>query len=798
MTIMTKKHQTIFNPQSLSVISNSRLGEADGLPTFEGSDIFFLEILGEGGCAQVRKAYNKKRNEFVAIKEIKMEAKTVEENVKLLHDIIVEDDLLKRIEEIRSSASEYNQYFLKYDGVFKDPNKKNGLILEMETGCATLENILEAGKVFSGAELSYVIRKLAEGFAILEENGIANRDVKPQNIILVEDTQSKSEGKYFYKISDFGIGCILPKNTCLIPYSSVTGYSKAYASPEVMRFLENDITEEKYNPFLADVYSLGLIALKMINKLWRKKKLKNGLLLQKEEFQNYEPIFELIKGMLNEDWEKRWNFQDILGFYEKNEADFGNREKIPNDNGDYVHKWQVEVKERPKEKFQADLEILYQEHWNLFESYNERLTRPNEAKFHLDRTMEIVGLMKKNEYNFGVMKKEIQCKVGLGKWYQNMGNLVKAEKEMVESLLFLEKWCNSCENKESETEILKQYESWVIANLAIVYKNMGNLQKAEEFYMKSLTIRQKLFGENHANVANSFNNLGDLYENMGNLQKAEEFYSKSITIRQKLFGENHADVAQSFNNLGVLYEKMGNLQKAEEFYSKSLTIRQKLFGENHPDTLSSLDLLAVFYTKIGNVLKANELKLKKMHIRQTYFNQNNDNLFEKLSFNFGSICNNCNLDLKEYSPQYYCYFCDIYFCPKCGDKIDISKNGSHSLIHPHNMIWIDVKTRTGMLNIEKYKMGSNKIFDDNLKNFQANCDGCGGKMGNSRWVCLSCRPGQYLGGGYIDLCENCMKIIKNKETGPAMEALRETLKYENHDNDSHIYLRILFASQGKY
>ena len=67
---------------------------------------------------------------------------------------------------------------------------------------------------------------------------------------------------------------------------------------------------------------------------------------------------------------------------------------------------------------------------------------------------------------------------------------------------------------------------------------------------------------------------------MGNLPKAEEYYLKSLKIRQNLFGEDHCDVAMSLHNLGCFYDNMGNLPKAEEFYLKSLKIRQTLSGNS--------------------------------------------------------------------------------------------------------------------------------------------------------------------------------------------------------------------------
>ena len=71
---------------------------------------------------------------------------------------------------------------------------------------------------------------------------------------------------------------------------------------------------------------------------------------------------------------------------------------------------------------------------------------------------------------------------------------------------------------------IKNLEGNVWCNLGLLYDNMGNLQKAEEFYLKSFKIYENLFGENHSDVATSYNNLGSLYYNMGNLPKAEQFY----------------------------------------------------------------------------------------------------------------------------------------------------------------------------------------------------------------------------------------------------------------------------------
>ena len=64
----------------------------------------------------------------------------------------------------------------------------------------------------------------------------------------------------------------MDKNVRLVSSHSIKGITKEYAAPEVMKYgEENSEPEAEYNPFLADVYSLGVLALKMINRSWGKR-----------------------------------------------------------------------------------------------------------------------------------------------------------------------------------------------------------------------------------------------------------------------------------------------------------------------------------------------------------------------------------------------------------------------------------------------------------------------------------------------------------------------------------------------
>ena len=218
------------------------------------------------------------------------------------------------------------------------------------------------------------------------------------------------------------------------------------------------------------------------------------------------------------------------------------------------------------EKNYENLKKLFEEHETMFFAYQDNVTRPKEAKFHLERCKDILEKIHKFlGENCSLEKKSylavkiIQNLRNFGDWFEAIGNLKSSEQNFNMAIMKIE-----------------EYRVEIEPHLTNKEKN----KKAEEYYLKSLKIRQSLLGENHCDVATSLNDLGGLYKNMGNLPKAEEYYLKSLKIRQNLFGEDHCDVAMSLHNLGCFYDNMGNLPKAEEFYLKSLKIRQTLSGNS--------------------------------------------------------------------------------------------------------------------------------------------------------------------------------------------------------------------------
>ena len=76
---------------------------------------------------------------------------------------------------------------------------------------------------------------------------------------------------------------------------------------------------------------------------------------------------------------------------------------------------------------------------------------------------------------------------------------------------------------------------------------------------KALSIRKKILGEEHCDVATSYNDLGALYDSIGNYSQVKEFIEKPLINRKKIFAEEFSDVAASYNDLGTVHFSTCNL-----------------------------------------------------------------------------------------------------------------------------------------------------------------------------------------------------------------------------------------------
>ncbi len=113
--------------------------------------------------------------------------------------------------------------------------------------------------------------------------------------------------------------------------------------------------------------------------------------------------------------------------------------------------------------------------------------------------------------------------------------------------------------------------SKTLNNIGIMYRNLGQHQKALDYYVQSLELKEQL-GQKEK-IASTLNNIGVLYQHMADYERAIPALQRSIDIYLEV--DNEAELAGPYNNLGEVYKLMKQYQQAEKYLKLSFEIEKK-------------------------------------------------------------------------------------------------------------------------------------------------------------------------------------------------------------------------------
>lgn len=190
------------------------------------------EIIGVGGMAVVYKAYDNIDDRTVAVKILKEE-------------FLANEEFRRRFKnESKAIAVLSHPNIVKvYDVSYGD--KIQYIVMECVDGITLKEYIQQQG-VINYKEAVFFVTQILRALQHAHDKGIVHRDIKPQNIMLLENGA--------IKVTDFGIARFSRSETRTMTDSTIG--SVHYISPEQAR---GDVTDDK-----ADIYSVGVMLYEML------------------------------------------------------------------------------------------------------------------------------------------------------------------------------------------------------------------------------------------------------------------------------------------------------------------------------------------------------------------------------------------------------------------------------------------------------------------------------------------------------------------------------------------------------
>jgi len=197
-------------------------------------------------------------------------------------------------------------------------------------------------------------------------------------------------------------------------------------------------------------------------------------------------------------------------------------------------------------------------------------------------------------------------------YYQKSANAYKTEKNRQDAYTIAISWLARLYMKDKKfkksliyhKEVIDRYKkstkkdknlqlSRSYGNIAILYQETGQFQKALEFNKKSLKLLLEFYPNNSFEISTNYNNISAIKDATGDYPMALKYLRKSLEINQKLFGEKNPILVSGFNNLAIHYIKIGEYQKGLLYLNNALEAR----GKNREDD----EQLALIYSTMGEL-----------------------------------------------------------------------------------------------------------------------------------------------------------------------------------------------------
>lgn len=227
--------------------------------------------------------------------------------------------------------------------------------------------------------------------------------------------------------------------------------------------------------------------------------------------------------------------------------------------------------------------------------------------------------------------------------------------------------------------LCNEVDAEFLINLAYVYFDVGNYEKAYQFFERALEINTNVSGSDSVLVSSDYYNLAQVSYSMYQFPRALSFSRKSLAIRKKYYSSNDIEIivlikmmagiyvklnrsdraeklyswaAEKFENnpktdilqlsthysdMATFYRERGyseDYEKAERYYQKAESGMKKVYGSKpHPEMAAFYDEKALLYDNMGKYTEALSLLKESLSIKEKTLEEEHPDIVQS----YGSI-----------------------------------------------------------------------------------------------------------------------------------------------------------------
>jgi serine/threonine protein kinase len=555
-------------------------------------------VIGKGGMSVVYKARNVQVGSTVAVKMLK-------------YDLISDNDLFKRFSQEAQAIQRLthpNIIAVHEFGVAH--NGQPYLVMDYLKG-ELLSDIIEKNGRISVKRFLPIFIQVADALGHAHNHSVIHRDIKPDNIMLIETVTDTDVVKLF----DFGFAKLLTQRGIaaqqLTQHGDVLG-TPLYMSPEQSRGGHLDSR--------TDVYSLGCV---MYEALTGRAPLVGDNVLDTMQKQiNEQPVSldtarpdlyiptqltNVLFKTLEKEREKRYQSMAEL----KRDLDIvfrgmtGNVRLPSTTKGistvkgiSTISKMKVQTrKERKRERLVTTIgmvamlaAIAYLCYLATHGGFNWIPTGSQSEEEPSEKRENNTSVSADPRVKWSKYRQEAITAI-------KQGNLEEAE-DILEVAL----------QEAGNTEDSVSRQGTTLNELANVLRSQEKLSDAHKTASKALALRQK--SGNQRAIAESLITLAEIEIDRDKFKVADGLLQRALAIQHNELGPTHQEVGRTLDLLGSASASQKNYPRAQAYFAQALTIRESALGPNSPAVAQTLHHYADLLDSMKRTKEAAKLEAR--------------------------------------------------------------------------------------------------------------------------------------------------------------------------------------------